>query len=123
MDVLSVALRVAGRSLLVFPARRRGEVADTTLSHLLRELRIGAVPQGFRSSFRDWAAEQTSASHTVMEAALAHVVSNTVEAAYFRNGLLEKRRELMRQWADYLLPPAAPEKVARDGRERWRVAL
>ena len=48
-----------------------------------------------------------------MEAALAHVVSNKVEAAYFRSDLLEKRRDLMPQWADYLLLPAAPEKAAR----------
>ena len=109
MDVLSQALRVAGRSPLVFPARRGGTIADTTLSGLLRKLRIGAVPHGFRSSFRDWAAEQTSAPHAVMEAALAHVVANKVEAAYFRSDLLEKRRELMQQWADYLLPPATPD--------------
>ncbi len=105
MDVLSEAPRLAGRSPLVFPARRGGVIADTTLSRLLRELRIGAVPHGFRSSFRDWAAEQTSAPHAVMEAALAHVVSNKVEAAYFRSDLLEKRRE-MQQWADYLAATA-----------------
>ena len=112
MDVLSEALRVAGRSPLVFPARRGGEIADTTLSRLLRELRIGAVPHGFRSSFHDWAAEQTSAPHAVMEAALAHVVSNKVEAAHFRSDLLEKRRELMQQWADYLLPSGTPARTS-----------
>ena len=85
MHVLSEALEIAGRTPLVFPARRGGTIADTTLSRLLRDLRIGAVPHGFRSSFRDWAAERTSAPHAVMEAALAHAVSNKVEAAYFRS--------------------------------------
>ena len=61
-----------------------------------------AVPHGFRSSFRDWAAEKTDAPHAVMEAALAHVVGNSTEAAYFRSDLFDRRRALMTQWADYL---------------------
>ena len=69
---------------------------------LLRTLGIDCVPHGFRSSFRDWAAEQTDAPHAVMEAALAHVVGNSTEAAYFRSDLFDRRRELMHQWADYL---------------------
>ncbi len=71
-------------------------------SDLFRELGIGAVPHGFRSSFRDWAAERTDAPHAVMEAALAHVVRNQVEAAYARSDLFERRRVLMEQWAEYL---------------------
>ena len=57
---------------------------------------------GFRSSFRDWAAEQTNAPHAVMEAALAHTIRNKVEAAYARSDLFEKRRALMEAWAAYL---------------------
>ena len=60
------------------------------------------MPHGFRSSFRDWAAEQTDAPHAVMEAALSHVVRNQVEAAYARSDLFERRRVLMEQWARYL---------------------
>ena len=52
---------------------------------LLRDLAIGAVPHGFRSSFRDWAAECTAAPRNVCELALAHVNSDRVEAAYWRN--------------------------------------
>ena len=71
--------------------------------------RSGPIPlrdprdsNGFRSSFRDWAAECTDAPHAVMEAALAHVVRNKVEAAYARSDLFERRRVLMEQWARFL---------------------
>ena len=53
------------------------------------------MPHGFRSSFRDWAAEETDHSREVIEAALAHVVRNKVEAAYARSNLFERRRILM----------------------------
>ena len=56
---------------------------------------------GFRSSFRDWAAEQTNFPSTVCEAALAHAVRDKVEAAYFRTDLFERRRELMHTWAAF----------------------
>ena len=72
------------------------------MSKLLRELGVDAVPHGFRSSFRDWAAEQTDAPHAVMEAALAHVVPNAAERAYARSDLFERRRELMERWAGYV---------------------
>ncbi len=75
---------------------------DKQLRWLLREQGIAAVPHGFRSSFRDWAAEQTDAPHEVIEAALAHVVRNRVEAAYARSDLFERRRILMDDWARYL---------------------
>ncbi len=57
------------------------------------------VPHGFRSSFRDWAAEETEHRREVIEAALAHVVRNKVEAAYARSDLFERRRLLMEDWA------------------------
>ena len=57
---------------------------------------------GFRSSFRDWAAERTDHPREVIEAALAHVAPNKVEAAYVRSDLFERRRLLMDGWADYL---------------------
>ena len=58
-------------------------------------------PYGFRSSFRDWAAEETNHPREVIKAALAHVVQNKVEAAYARSDLFERRR-LMDDWAGYL---------------------
>lgn len=62
---------------------------------------------GFRSAFRDWAAEQTSHPSEVIEMALAHSIRDKTEAAYRRGDLLDKRRALMRDWADYLLPITA----------------
>ena len=63
----------------------------------------------FRSSFRDWAAECTDAPHAVMEAALAHVVRNKVEAAYARSDLFERRRVLMEDWGRYLARETAAD--------------
>lgn len=87
---------------LVFPSPSGRALSDSTLSKLLRELGVRAVPHGFRSSFRDWAAECTDAPHAVMEAALAHVVKNKAEAAYARSDLFERRRALMNDWSSYL---------------------
>ncbi len=60
------------------------------------------TPHGFRSSFRDWAAEETSHSPEVVEMALAHAIKNKTEAAYRRGSLLAKRRALMTDWTNYL---------------------
>ncbi len=105
--VLDSARRLPTNQLL-FPTVRGKRMMDNPISKALRDLRIGAVPHGFRSSFRDWAAERTSAPTAVVEAALAHRVANKVEAAYFRTDLLEKRRQLMQQWADFLQRPDSP---------------
>ena len=85
----------------VFPSIR-GRLSNSTLSKLVRENGIAAVPHGFRSSFRDWASEQTNAPHAVMEAALAHTIPSAAERAYARSDLFEKRRVLMERWARYL---------------------
>ena len=87
---------------LVFPTARGGVMKDMALSGLLKDLGVGAVPHGFRSSFRDWAAEETDHPREVAEAALAHTVRNPVEAAYARSDLFERRRKLMDDWAAYL---------------------
>ena len=68
------------------------------LRQLLQALEVPAVPHGFRSTFRDWAAERTNHPREVIEAALAHVVVNQVEAAYARSDLFERRRLLMDDW-------------------------
>ena len=86
----------------VFPSVRDNPVDGTAFSRTLRRLGIEAVPHGFRSSFRDWAAEETDHPREVAEAALAHVVRNQVEAAYRRTDLFERRRRLMDDWAAYL---------------------
>ena len=102
IEILSEAQEFADHSDLVFPSPRGRTLSDSTISKLIRELGIEAVPHGFRSSFRDWAQECTDAPHPVAEAALAHVVRNKAEAAYARSDLFERRRELMVAWADYV---------------------
>ena len=94
--------KTLGRWSLVFPSPRGKPLSDMTLSKLIKELGIAAVPHGFRSSFRDWAAEQTNTPREVVEAALAHTVRNPTEAAYARSDLFERRRRLMDNWATYL---------------------
>ena len=91
-----------GDSPLVFPTVGRKPLDDRRFRRLLQRHRIAAVPHGFRSSFRDWAAEETDHPREVIEAALAHVVQNKVEAAYARSDLFERRRRLMDDWAGYL---------------------
>ena len=102
MEILTQAQVLDSGSGLVFPSRNGRPLSDMTHVKLLKRLGIDCVPHGFRSSFRDWAAEQTDASHAVMEAALAHVVKDSTEAAYFRSDLFERRRVLMAQWSEYL---------------------
>lgn len=71
------------------------------LALLKRMNRRDITVHGFRSSFRDWAAEQTNFPREVAEAALAHAIQSRVEAAYRRSDLFDKRRLLMEKWARY----------------------
>ena len=91
-----------GRSPFVFASQGGKPFSITRLPRLLQNLKITAVPHGFRSSFRDWAAEETNHPREVVEAALAHVVGNRTEAAYARSDLFERRRRVMDDWATYL---------------------
>jgi integrase len=87
----------------LFPGKGGKPLSDMTLTKVLRtELPGIYTVHGFRSTFRDWAAEQTSFAGEVVEAALAHAIGNKVEAAYRRTNYLEKRRALMGQWAVYV---------------------
>ena len=101
-QVLDAARALSNGSPLVFPSGRGKRLNDMALSGLLKTLEIPAVPHGFRSTFRDWAAEETNHPREVVEAALAHVVQNKVEAAYARSDLFERRRRLMDDWSAYL---------------------
>ena len=96
---------------LVFPALRGGTLSDMTLSAVMRRMKVEAVPHGLRSTFRDWAAEQTNFPREVAEAALAHALEDRVEAAYRRGDLFEKRAKLMQAWADYCGRPPAEGQV------------
>ena len=76
-------------------------MSDMTISAVLRRLQVDAVPHGFRSTFRDWAAERTAYPNEVAEMALAHAVGNKVEAAYRRGDLFEKRLAMMNDWGRF----------------------
>jgi integrase len=82
----------------VFPGYKRGK-GLSNMAMLLKRLGQKAITaHGFRSTFRDWAAEQTSFPHEVCEMALAHTIGNKAEAAYRRGDLFDKRRMLMKAW-------------------------
>lgn len=89
-----------GSSELVFPSRGDTPLNRTVLWRKLRQHEVPGTVHGFRSSFRDWAAERGIARE-LAEASLAHVVGG-VEGAYFRSDLFERRREVMEAWADYV---------------------
>ena len=109
LAILHDVQRLSDGTSLAFRSPRGKPLSNMTLSKLIKELGIAAVPHGFRSSFRDWAAERTSTPREVVEAALAHTVQNPTEAAYARSDLFERRRRLMDDWAAYL--SGAPEYV------------
>lgn len=114
LEVLQEASELADSSGLIFPSPGGGVMSDNKISKLLRDLQIDAVPHGFRSSFRDWAAECSEVPREVCELALAHVNSDRVEAAYRRTDLFERRRILMEQWSAFVgRIPETNEKQAR----------
>jgi len=89
--------------LLVFPGGRKGQsLSNMAMLKVLERMgRDDVTVHGFRSTFRDWAAERTNYPNHVVEMALAHVIGDKVEAAYRRGDLFEKRRRLMEEWARY----------------------
>ena len=105
---------------LVFPGQNETKtLSDMTLLKILRDMDLKVTVHGFRSAFRDWVAEQTDYSGEIAEAALAHTVSNKVEAAYRRTDFLDKRRLLMRDWAAFCAG-RRPASEAEAGEEHAR---
>lgn len=102
----------------VFPGMKEGRpLSNLAMLMLLRRMDLGHLTvHGFRSSFRDWAAEETAFPNMVAEMALAHTVGSAVEAAYRRGDLLEKRRAMMQAWADYVETQPATNVVPLRGR-------
>lgn len=89
----------------VFPGGKQGSALSNMAMLVLLQRRMGRADltvHGFRSTFRDWASERTTHSHDVIEAALAHVISDSTVAAYKRTDLLEKRRALLGEWAQFM---------------------
>ena len=113
VELLEALPRFAGCNL-IFPNTQGRKLSDATLAAVLKRMKLHetATVHGFRSTFRDWAAERTSTPHHVAEMALAHTIKNHAEAAYRRGDLLAKRAKLMQQWADFLATaPAKAENV------------
>lgn len=107
IKLLQALPRIAGTAI-IFPNNQGKSLSDMALSQLMRgmrergELTTEAVPHGFRSTFRDWAAEQTSYPDEIRKAASGHSVGDAVKNSYQRTDLLEKRRLLMNDWAKFL---------------------
>ena len=101
---------------IVFASPTGKALSDMTLSQLMRrmrdrgELTVEAVPHGFRSTFRDWAAEQTAYPDEIRKVASGHAVGDSVKEAYQRTDLLDKRRQLMNLWATHLSSPHKDKK-------------
>ncbi len=104
IQILGEVKSVADGGPFVFPGRSPERSLSNMAFHMtLRRMEwTDCTPHGFRSSFRDWAAERTNFPREVCEAALAHVLSDKVEAAYRRTTLFDRRRELMDTWAGFV---------------------
>jgi integrase len=106
------SLPVMAGTNIVFASPTGKAFSDMALSQLMRgmrergELTVEAVPHGFRSTFRDWAAEQTAYPDEMRKIASGHTVSDAVKKAYERTDLLEKRRTLMNEWGQFLDQPS-----------------
>jgi integrase len=105
LGILQAMAKLKDGSGLVFLGQKHGaQLSDMTLTAVLRRMgRNDLTAHGFRSTFRDWAAENTHHPNHVVELALAHAIGDKVEAAYRRGDLFEKRQALMADWALYLL--------------------
>ena len=87
---------------LVFPGAAGRPIGECVLLARCKADKLGCTPHGFRSSFRDWAAEQTNYSREAIELSLAHAPGGKVEMAYFRSDLLEQRRALLEEWGQFV---------------------
>ena len=123
LDILAALPREHGNPHIFVGAKRGQPLSNMAMLELMRGLRPGFVPHGFRSTFRDWAAECTNFPREVCEAALAHSNKDKVEAAYQRGDLFEKRRELMTEWAKYCAtPPVSTDASVTHLRPRGRAS-
>ena len=103
IKILQRAKALSDGGPYVFPGRSpKKALSNMAFLMMLRRLgRDDTTAHGFRSSFRDWAAERTNVPRAVCEAALAHTLRDKTEAAYHRSDLFERRRELMTTWAAF----------------------
>ena len=114
IEIIEIMARLP-RGPFVFPGQREGRpLSDMSLSAVLRRMGIAsstATQHGFRGSFKTWATEATSFPNELSEAALAHNIGDATERAYSRGDRLERRRELMQEWARFIAPSAVDNIV------------
>jgi integrase len=105
--------RMPRRGRLIFPGQQsERRLRANSMTDLMRRMGHAALTaHGFRSTFRDWAAEQTAFPNELLEVALAHVVSDRTEAAYRRGDMIEKRRQLMDAWATFCERPTVEGRI------------
>jgi integrase len=96
---------------LVFPSSKSTPLSDMTLTGVLRRMGVDAVPSRFQIDLQDWASERTNYPAEMSEMALAHTISDRVEAAYRRGDLFDKRGRMMADWAEFCSTPAPGGKV------------
>ena len=107
-------MKASKKNDYIFYGDRRAALSNMSLLMLLRRMgRNDITIHGFRSTFRDWVAEQTDCPSAVAEMALAHSIGNAVEAAYRRGDMLDRRRPLMAQWENYCTKPVTSASVTR----------
>lgn len=117
MEIIETAQYLGNGNAFIFSMKGR-PLSNMAMSMMLRRLGyLGFTVHGFRSSFRDWVSEETDHSHEVAEMALAHTISNKVEAAYRRGDLLARRRDLMRDWENFCLASVPLNLVRVDQRK------
>ena len=104
LDILAIAKAMDGESKYLFSVKGK-KLTNMAMPMMLRRAKVDATVHGFRSSFRDWVSEETNHPSEVAEMALAHTITNTVERAYRRKDLLEKRRALLLDWESYCSIP------------------
>ena len=105
LDILRRAKKLSpptSTASLIFPSPRGKVLSDMVFTQLLRRMDVPYTVHGFRASFRTWGSEVTEYAHEMLEFALAHSVGDQTVRAYARSSMVEKRREMMQSWADYL---------------------
>jgi integrase len=111
IEILRSLPREAGNPFLFIGPKAGTAISSMGMHRVLKRIDPTVTVHGFRSSFRDWAAETTGFPNHVVEQALAHAIGSAVEASYRRGDLFDKRRRLMRDWAKFVERPAMTGKV------------
>jgi integrase len=119
VDLLKELKAGEGAAGYVFPGRRPDEgLSITAMDKTRRRIGVAITVHGFRSSFRDWAGNETGFPRELAEAALSHVIGDKAEQAYRRSDALNKRRALMDAWAAYCNPARVANLLTMQGRKR-----